>query len=239
MGKTLAEWQCAPLYCLTRLRGRRTEVFSICLTLIQLCRVRSLSLSEDRMAPERARPLHSYCEIRWMWPNSSMRTPLHRDCRVSTRSQLSFRQAALCWHGSVIWRRNARISLLSRRSRAAVSHRWIRRLKQIGYVFHLTFLWLPDPDIAVARVATRVRDGGHDIPDATVRRRYYSGLCNFFRLYRPIADHWRFYDNTGTSGPRLISTGSGTVDLEIRDLRLWTHITKGVQDREKIIEQRC
>ncbi len=105
---------------------------------------------------------------------------------------------------------------------------WIRRLKQIGYVFHLTFLWLPDPDIAVARVATRVRDGGHDIPDATVRRRYYSGLCNFFRLYRPIADHWRFYDNTGTSGPRLISTGSGTVDLEIRDLRLWTHITKGV-----------
>ena len=116
---------------------------------------------------------------------------------------------------------------------------WIRRLKQIGYVFHLTFLWLPDPDIAVARVATRVRDGGHDIPDATVRRRYYSGLCNFFRLYRPIADHWRFYDNTGTSGPRLISTGSGTVDLEIQDLRLWTQITKGVQDREKIIEQGC
>ena len=105
---------------------------------------------------------------------------------------------------------------------------WIRRLKQTGYVFHLTFLWLPDPDVAVARVATRVRDGGHDVPEATIRRRYYSGLCNFFRLYRPIADHWRFYDNTGTSGPRLISMGSGTVDLEIRDLRLWAHIAKGV-----------
>lgn len=104
---------------------------------------------------------------------------------------------------------------------------WIRRLKQSGYIFHLTFLWLPDPDVAIARVAARVRTGGHDIPDATIRRRYYSGLSNFSTLYRPIADYWRFYDNTVTNGPRLISTGKSSVDVEIRDVELWAHMSRG------------
>ena len=115
---------------------------------------------------------------------------------------------------------------------------WIDRLKQSGYVFRLVFLWLPDPDVAIARVAARVRAGGHDIPDSTIRRRYYSGLRNFFRLYRPIANDWRFYDNTATSGPRLISMGESTADIEVRDVNLWTHIKEGVQDCEKVIQKR-
>ncbi len=105
---------------------------------------------------------------------------------------------------------------------------WIRRLKQNGYVFHLTFLWLPDPEVAIARVAARVIAGGHDVPDSTIRRRYHSGLRNFFRLYRPVANDWRFYDNTATSGPRLISMGESTADIEVRDVNLWTHIEEGI-----------
>lgn len=46
------------------------------------------------------------------------------------------------------------------------------------------FLWLPSPDIAVARVAERVRLGGHDVPQATIRRRYRAGIRNFFELYQ-------------------------------------------------------
>jgi len=51
-------------------------------------------------------------------------------------------------------------------------------------------------ELALARVADRVKMGGHFIPHDTVRRRYVSGLKNFFRLYMPIADSWRFYDNS-------------------------------------------
>ena len=105
---------------------------------------------------------------------------------------------------------------------------WIGHLRQDGYVFRLTFLWLPKPEMAVARVAARVRAGGHDVPPATIRRRYHSGLRNFFRLYRPIADHWRFYDATATSGPRLIAKGTGTGDIEVLDGDLWPSIERSV-----------
>jgi len=48
---------------------------------------------------------------------------------------------------------------------------WIAKLKQSGYTFHLVFLWLPSADFAVARVAERVRMGGHDVPEETIRKR--------------------------------------------------------------------
>jgi predicted ABC-type ATPase len=60
---------------------------------------------------------------------------------------------------------------------------WIAGLKsEGGYKFRLVFLWLPSPEAAVARVAERVRAGGHDVPEATIRRRYAAGLKNFFTL---------------------------------------------------------
>jgi predicted ABC-type ATPase len=60
----------------------------------------------------------------------------------------------------------------------------IRALTRAGYERHLIFLWLPSADLAVARVEDRVRRGGHAVPEDTVRRRYRSGLRNFFQLYR-------------------------------------------------------
>ena len=58
-----------------------------------------------------------------------------------------------------------------------------RRPEGSAYHVVLFFLWLPDADMAVARVANRVRQGGHDIPEATIRRRFEAGLRNFFRMY--------------------------------------------------------
>jgi len=72
----------------------------------------------------------------------------------------------------------------------------LKLLKEQGYQFHLVFLWLRDVELALARVSDRVRMGGHFIPEDTVCRRYVSGLKNFFQLYMPIADSWRFYDNS-------------------------------------------
>ncbi|WZO97969.1 zeta toxin family protein [Isosphaeraceae bacterium EP7] len=83
----------------------------------------------------------------------------------------------------------------------------ITRLKRSGYQVALLFLWLPSVDDALERVANRVRQGGHNIPEETIRRRYVAGLRNFFRLYQPLADSWRLYDGS-TLIPRLIAEGS-------------------------------
>jgi len=60
-----------------------------------------------------------------------------------------------------------------------------------GYRFHLVFLLLPTADFALKRVRDRVRLGGHDVPEETVRRRYHRGMKNFFELYQPLATRWR------------------------------------------------
>lgn len=82
---------------------------------------------------------------------------------------------------------------------------WLRQLQQDGYTVHLIYLWLPDADLAVARVAERVRRGGHAVPDAVVRRRYEKSLSNFFNLYRPFADFWLMLDNSQQSAPRPVA----------------------------------
>jgi predicted ABC-type ATPase len=59
------------------------------------------------------------------------------------------------------------------------------------------FLWLATPDEAIARVALRVRHGGHDIPEPVIRRRYASGLRNFLETYRTLVTYWQWIDNSG------------------------------------------
>lgn len=73
---------------------------------------------------------------------------------------------------------------------------WIAGLGEQGYEFYLRYLWVPSPDFSVARVAGRVRQGGHHVPDEIVARRYLGGIRNLFKLYMPLADHWVVYDNT-------------------------------------------
>ena len=89
----------------------------------------------------------------------------------------------------------------------------IADLKQRGYRTVLFFLWLPSADMALARVAGRVRQGGHDIPEATVRRRYESGLRNFLRFYAPLVDSWELY-NGSVSPPSPIARFDGGVFKE-------------------------
>ena len=63
----------------------------------------------------------------------------------------------------------------------------IPRWQQAGYTVSLVFVWIPSADLAVERVAARVRSGGHDIPEATIRRRYKAGLRSFFQVCLPAA----------------------------------------------------
>lgn len=108
---------------------------------------------------------------------------------------------------------------------------WIKRLKAEGYAFHLFYLWLPSPEFAVARVAERVKVGGHHVPDDTVRRRYRSGLANFFGRYMPLADTWYLYDNSQEAEPQLIATHDGISGVFVKNRVLWEQIQERVDDR--------
>lgn len=75
--------------------------------------------------------------------------------------------------------------------------RQIPQWRQLGYHVKLFFLSLPSAEAAVQRVAERVRQGGHDIPEATIRRRFEAGKRLFVELYQPLVDQWVLYDNAG------------------------------------------
>ena len=66
-------------------------------------------------------------------------------------------------------------------------------MQKSGYRVSLIFLWLDSVEIALDRVAARVKTGGHSIPEATIRRRYERGLSNLFDLYLPKANSWRIF----------------------------------------------
>ncbi len=80
--------------------------------------------------------------------------------------------------------------------RAYLHH--IRQWQAADYRVKLIFLQLDSAEEAIARVAQRVRQGGHSIPEATIRRRFVAGRENFTRLYAPQVDAWALYDNAGT-----------------------------------------
>lgn len=82
----------------------------------------------------------------------------------------------------------------------------IQRWRAQGYHVSLFFLSLPDAEVAVARVAERVRQGGHHIPEDVIRRRFTAGLRNFEQAYQPAVDAWAKYDNVGES-PVLLEWG--------------------------------
>ncbi|HSP34313.1 MAG TPA: AAA family ATPase, partial [Thermoanaerobaculia bacterium] len=85
--------------------------------------------------------------------------------------------------------------------------RRIERWRSSGYIVELIFLSLSSVEQAIARVATRVRQGGHDVRSEVIRRRFASGMRNFQDVYRHRVDFWQWYDNSG-SRPLLLEEGS-------------------------------
>jgi predicted ABC-type ATPase len=78
--------------------------------------------------------------------------------------------------------------------------------------------------MAVERVRERVRRGGHDIPEAVIRRRYRQGLGNLLSLYLPVATNWALYDNSDPAGPILVATGSGDQTVFVSEPGRWQAI---------------
>ena len=106
---------------------------------------------------------------------------------------------------------------------------WLAELRATGYKVHIVFLWLSGPDEAVARVAERVRTGGHDVPELTIRRRYEAGLKNLVTLYMPLADSWQLNDNSVMRSPRRIAVGGTDGPGKVHDALTWHAILDRVQ----------
>lgn len=88
---------------------------------------------------------------------------------------------------------------LSGRSYARMIPTWQAR----GFEVQLYFLRLPSPEMAVERVRLRVSQGGHNVPEQVVRRRFHAGLHNFHHIYKDIVDEWALYDASGVSPIRI------------------------------------
>lgn len=92
-------------------------------------------------------------------------------------------------------------STLSGRAYASRLRRW----SSSGYRIEIVYLQIESPQLALKRIATRVRQGGHDVPRDDVLRRFARSWSNFEHVYRPLADRWMVYDNS-TVVPRLLES---------------------------------
>ena len=97
---------------------------------------------------------------------------------------------------------------------------WLVELKRDGYSVHVMFLWLPSADLAIQRVADRVAMGGHSVPEDVIRRRYRTGLRNFFEVYLPLADTWILF-NSSTRRPRRIAARLADGTVKVYDRETW------------------
>ncbi len=100
--------------------------------------------------------------------------------------------------------------------------RFLGQCKLAGYRVVLFYLTLPSSDLAVQRVALRVKQGGHDIPTDDVHRRFLRSLRNLFELYLPLADRWTVLDNAAGA---LAPIASGTPrQTRIKDRKKWLQL---------------
>jgi predicted ABC-type ATPase len=104
---------------------------------------------------------------------------------------------------------------------------FLRRLQRERYLVHLIYVWLRSPELAVQRVAERVRRGGHNVPEDVVRRRYWRGLSNFVRIYRPLADTWILCDNSGP-GAVVVARGERDYLTEVLDQEIYREFERSV-----------
>jgi predicted ABC-type ATPase len=94
----------------------------------------------------------------------------------------------------------------------------LEEVNKRGYLIHIFFLWISDVELALERIRLRVRNGGHHIPEDVVRRRFIRSLPNFLRIYKPLANSWVIFDNSGDI-PRMIAfEESGKIEILDPDL---------------------
>lgn len=98
------------------------------------------------------------------------------------------------------------------------------KAKANGYETYLIFIYLNSPNLALQRVKTRVVEGGHNIPEETILRRYSNGLKNFFNIYMDNVNEWILIDNSNNDA-KIIAEGN-LLEVSILDLNIWDLVSK-------------
>lgn len=107
----------------------------------------------------------------------------------------------------------------------------IQFAKEKGYTISLLYFWLNDVNLAIERVKTRVNEGGHNIPEETIRRRYSRGIINLTTKFIGICDYWIVINNS--SRPfTFIAEGQGETELKIHDDLVWQQIKNQVNEEK-------
>jgi predicted ABC-type ATPase len=109
---------------------------------------------------------------------------------------------------------------------------FLRRIQQEGYLVRLVYVWVQSPELAVQRVAERVRQGGHHVREDVVRRRFWRGLTNFLHIYRPLANMWTMSDNSG-SEPVIVARGEHDGVTEVLDQDRYERIERSTTDVQR------
>ena len=100
----------------------------------------------------------------------------------------------------------------------------VRRAQAVGYNVHLIFFYLENEQQAIERVAQRVSNGGHNIPETDIRRRFKRGIYNLLNLYIPICDSVLVYNNVRTPA-RLVARKKNQVDeIELIETEMWNQL---------------
>lgn len=100
----------------------------------------------------------------------------------------------------------------------------IKQAQELGYEVILYFFYLPSVAIAKERVKMRVSEGGHNIPEDVIERRYTTGLINFFQ-YILLANRWYMYENSHPV-PNPVARGEMPDTVIIYNFDLWERLKK-------------
>jgi predicted ABC-type ATPase len=98
----------------------------------------------------------------------------------------------------------------------------IAKAKRLGYQITLLYFWLNDVELTIERVKTRVSEGGHDIPEDVIRRRYIKGIENLQRFIKSV-DFW-FVLNNSEEELHFIAEGNKT-EITIFEKETWTKLS--------------
>lgn len=108
--------------------------------------------------------------------------------------------------------------------------KYLKEAKARGYHLGLMYLWVSSPEQAIKRVSKRVIQGGHHVPEETIRRRYYAGIKNLLKYYLPLADFAIVLDNSLEDSSRIIASKNVEYPLKVENKAIWKKIERTAAD---------
>ncbi len=102
----------------------------------------------------------------------------------------------------------------------------IEKAKKNNFKINLIFLWIDDHKVAIRRVESRVKEGGHSIPADIIKRRYLRGIYNLINIYLELSDYTLIVDNTGVLPKRIaeLKFENGKFKKNIYNTEKWNKI---------------